>query len=122
MGGLNSFCINPNDNTKFITVGQERQITFWDANKTMADGMINSTPDPRDSDELFYVTAAPDGRHFATGGSQGVLRVWEFATGKCVSEQKGHSSTISCVKFSPDGKQIVTTGTDGLVLVWNMFG
>lgn len=121
MGGINSFCVNAYDPSKFITVGQERQITFWDVNKTSPEGSLSSSPNHHESDELFYITASPDGKYFATGGSLGIVRVWDFSSGACLSEQKGHSGAIACVRFSPDGKQIVSTGTDGLVLVWNVF-
>jgi hypothetical protein len=33
MGGLNGFCIHPADQSKVITVGQERSITYWDMKK-----------------------------------------------------------------------------------------
>lgn len=85
-GGINSFCMNPNDSTKFITVGQERQILFWDANKTAPEGVMATSPHKEESDELFSVAASPDGKHFATGGELGILRVWDFSSGKCLSE------------------------------------
>lgn len=86
MGGINSFCVSPNDMTKFVTVGQERQITYWDSNKISPEGSISSSPNPNESDELFYITASPDGKAVATGGSLGIVRVWDFATGACMSE------------------------------------
>jgi len=86
MGGINSFCVNPNDMSKFITVGQERQITFWDSNKTSPEGSLSSSPNPNESDELFFITASPDGKTFATGGSLGIIRVWDFSSGSCLSQ------------------------------------
>lgn len=121
MGGVNSFCVNPMDSSKFISVGKERQITFWDMTKTAPEGAMNASPNPHESDELDDIVVSPDGKYFATGGSLGIVRVWEFSTGQCVSEQKGHSAPIICVTYSPDGKQIVSTGLDGLTLVWNIF-
>ena len=57
----------------------------------------------------------------ATGGTLGVVRVWDFASQKVVAEAKGHSGSVSCAAFSPDGKQIVSTGTDGMTMIWNLF-
>jgi hypothetical protein len=34
MGGVNDFSIAPSDNNKFLSVGQERKITYWDLRKT----------------------------------------------------------------------------------------
>lgn len=86
MGGINCFARNPLDGSKFITVGQERQITFWDMNKQTPDAIMNSSPQPHESDELFSLAMSPDGKHFVTGGSLGVVRMWDYASGKCVSE------------------------------------
>jgi hypothetical protein len=33
MGGINCFAIAPLDNNKFLSVGQERKITYWDLRK-----------------------------------------------------------------------------------------
>ena len=96
-------------------------ITYWDMAKSQPEYTLNSSPNPAESDELFTINCSPDGKFFVTGGSLGIIRLWELGTGKCVAEQKGHSAVIECAVFSPDGKQIVTTGQDGLVLVWNVF-
>lgn len=121
MGGINSLCINQGDQSKVITVGQERSITYWDMRKAQPEAVLASSPNPNESDELFCIAISNDGRYFVTGGSLGIVRLWEYTTGRCVSEQKGHSHAIACVRFSPDGKQIISTGLDGLVLVWNVF-
>lgn len=118
MGGVNGFA---RTGDKFITVGQERQITYWDLNKSQPEAIMNSSPHQQESDELFCITISPDGKYFATGGSLGIVRVWEYGSGKCLSENKGHSGTVVCIRYAPDGKQIVSTGMDGLVLVWNIF-
>lgn len=85
------------------------------------EAVLPSSPNPNESDELYCISISKDGRFFATGGSLGIVRLWDYSTGKCVSEQKGHSKPIACIRFSPDSKQIVSTGFDGLVLVWNVF-
>jgi len=52
MGGINSFSIAPNDNNKFISVGQERKITYWDLRKANAELIIEASPFKGESDEL----------------------------------------------------------------------
>jgi cilia- and flagella-associated protein 52 len=34
MGGINCFSIKPNDSNKYLSVGQDRKITFWDIRKS----------------------------------------------------------------------------------------
>lgn len=56
MGGINCFSIKPNDNNKYLSVGQDRKITFWDIRKSQAEGSIESSPNPGESDELFAIS------------------------------------------------------------------
>jgi WD40 repeat protein len=121
MGGVNCFSIAPNDNNKFISVGQERKITYWDLRKTQPEVILESSPYKGESDELLSISISNSNKYFVTGGMLGVVRVFEFESGKFVSECRAHSNIITNVKFSPDDKQIVSVGRDGLVAVWNCF-
>ncbi len=121
MGGVNCFSIAPNDNNKFVSVGQERKITYWDLRKSQPEVMLESSPYKGESDELLSISISHNNKFFATGGMLGIVRIYDFTTGQFVTECRAHSSTITCVKFSPDDKQIISTGRDGLVVVWNFF-
>lgn len=121
MGGINCFAIAPLDNNKYISVGQERKITYWDIRKVDAEAILAGSPFKGESDELNAVAISNSNKYFAVGGSLGVVRLYEFATGKFLVECKAHSGAITTINFSPDGKQIVSTGRDGLVAVWNVY-
>ncbi len=121
MGGVNCFSIAPADNNKFISVGQERKITYWDLRKSQADAVLESSPYRGESDEVMSICISQNSKYFVTGGQLGVLRIYDFSNGQFITECRAHSSTITCVKFSPDDKQIISTGRDGLVVVWNFF-
>ena len=58
-----------------------------------------------------------EGERFATGAFDGVLRVWDAATGEKLLELPGHASTIVDIRFSPDGRTIATSSSDGTVKV-----
>jgi len=121
MGGINSFSIAPLDNNKFLSVGQERKITYWDIRKPNPENLLESSPYKGESDELMSIAISSNNRYFATGGALGVVRIYDYTSGAFISECRAHSSSITCVKFSPDDKQLVSTGRDGLVVVWNFF-
>lgn len=96
MGGINGFATHPDDQNKVISVGQERKITYWDLKKSDAESIINSTPNADESDELYTVDISRGGGNlFATGGSLGILRIWDYSEGKCISEQQAHSAQIT---------------------------
>jgi len=121
MGGLNSFAISPLDSNKYLSVGQERRITYWDLRKVNAELVLDSSPFKGESEELNSVAISHSNKYFAVGGALGVLRIYEFSSGTFIHECKAHSSAILCVSFSPDDKQLISTGRDGLVAAWNLY-
>ncbi|MCI0703156.1 MAG: hypothetical protein L0241_18920 [Planctomycetia bacterium] len=65
----------------------------------------------------------PDGKHFASSGRDTVVRIWEAATGKLVSEvgkPRGgqFKDWICAVSWSPDGSWIAAADMAGAVQVW----
>src|SRR5205085_70340 len=67
------------------------------------------------------VSACPDGKHGASSGHDGTVRVWDLATGKCKVVLEGHVKTkgVYCVAYSPDGKRLLSGGGDKMVRLWN---
>ena len=121
MGGINCFAIAPRENNRFLSVGQERKITYWDIRKPQPENLLESSPYKGESDELMAIAVSANNQYFATGGSLGVVRIYDFASGAFLTECRAHSNVITALRFSPDDKQLVSTGRDGLVVVWNFF-
>ena len=55
---------------------------------------------------IHALAFSPDGTRFASAGADGIVRIWDPATGEVRLALEGHSSAIFGVAFSPDGKQI----------------
>ena len=104
MGGVNCFSIAPQDNNKFISVGQERKITYWDLRKSQPEVILESSPYRGESDELISIAVSHNNKYFVTGGQLGIVRIYDFATGAFITECRAHSNTITSVRFSPDDK------------------
>jgi hypothetical protein len=64
----------------------------------------------------------PDARMVASGGLDGVVRLWEVSTGNERLQLTGHQGHVYAVAFSPDGRLIASAGADGTVLVWDATG
>ena len=56
-----------------------------------------------------------------TGGSSGIVRLWNYETSELLGANGGHSSTINAIAFSPDDKQIVSVAEDGSIILWCVF-
>ncbi len=73
----------------------------------------------RHADRVISVAYSPDGKWLASGGYDGVVRVWDADTGKLLRECRGHTSHVWPVAFSPDGKLLASAGRDGTIRLWD---
>jgi len=62
---------------------------------------------------------SPDSKWLASAGSDGVISIWEGATGKEVLHLAGHDGEVGTVAFSPDGRTLFSHGNDGQGYLWN---
>ena len=62
---------------------------------------------------------SPDGAHILSGSSDDTVRVWETATGKCVSTLNGHSNSVRSLAWSPDGRHILSGSDDKTIKLWD---
>src|SRR4051794_35897084 len=60
---------------------------------------------------------SPDGRTLASVCADGVLNVWDAATGKLRGTVK--TGKFDHVEYSPDGKSLATAGTDAVVRLFD---
>ena len=120
MGGINSFDIVPGENL-ILTTGQDRKITYWDLREPNAVRSFETNNNPKRGDECFSIAVSHNGKFFATGGSEEIVRLWDIGTGKVLGEGSGHSGTINTVAFSADDKQFISGGKDGSIFLWNVY-
>jgi serine/threonine protein kinase/sugar lactone lactonase YvrE len=74
------------------------------------------------NEQVERLALSPNGALLAGSSRQGVVRVWELATGRLVHELRGHKETVWFVAFSADGKQLASAGQDGTARVWDVAG
>ena len=116
------------DNHLVVTGNKHLDLTLWDAttgqqvrnfhdegsNKAITRGKSRNDEDDEAEESMTALVVSSDGRLVATGTSQGVLRLWETATGEKKQDFKANEKSPGSVKsigFSPDGRFMVTTST-----------
>jgi RNA polymerase sigma factor (sigma-70 family) len=83
-----------------------------------------ASEDAKDADKLVHVWSvawSPDGKHIASAGFDGAIRIWS-REGELVRVLKGHQRAATSVAWGPDGTQLASAGFDGTVRVWKSDG
>ena len=71
----------------------------------------------------YYVESVcftTDGKHLASGGSNGTIKIWDINSKKCIKTLLGHSSVISSVCFTEDGKYLASGCYDKTIKIWKI--
>ncbi len=74
--------------------------------------------EPKRISEINHFDFSPDGKSLTTAGGDGVLRVWDVATGKEL-RRLDTSAWIYAFAFSPDGKTLASVGDGNTVRLWD---
>ncbi|HEY5312834.1 MAG TPA: hypothetical protein VIK18_09955, partial [Pirellulales bacterium] len=84
-------------------------------------GAISWTIDTRQHrGSLISMAVSPDGKQVATGGLDGVIRIWEAISGKLVRMLEGHDSYVYSLSWSPDGDTLASAGSwDATIRLWD---
>lgn len=98
-----------------IVSGAPGRLVMWDV--TSGREIFRAGPDSL----IFHAVAiSPDGRLFASGGSQGRGRVWKTDRGQIVCTLSGSKATIRDVVFSPDSRLVATASHDKVARIFDV--
>jgi WD40 repeat protein len=70
---------------------------------------------------VHTVVFSPDGQRIATGGLDGVVKLWQ-RNGQLLRSLTGHRDRIWSLAFSPDGSLMASSSADGTIKLWQPYG
>lgn len=95
--------------------GEVRLIPWGEGPNKAAGPKVLATHD----DVFFTVAFRPDGTQLAAGGADGLVRVFDVATGGEKLKINSHADWVTAVGFSPDGNRIATASRDKTAKVFD---
>jgi len=105
------------DGSGLLTGSSDGLIEIWDPKQRFSKLRMD-LPYQQSEDLLWHSTAimsvaiSNDGTLLASGGMDGMVKVWRIDTGKCLREIVAHRAVVSCLAFSNDGTHFLSGSHD----------
>ncbi|MBD2038590.1 WD40 repeat domain-containing protein [Leptolyngbya sp. FACHB-321] len=65
------------------------------------------------------ISVSPNRQYIASGGRDGILRLWDI-NGRLLRSRTGSGSAITSLSFSPDGKSLASASIDATIRIWSV--
>lgn len=105
-----SLVISPDG--KYLAAVDGKMMKIWNMQKRQVVAQLEG-----DSSWIGAIAFSPDNQFFASGGSEGIIKLWSLSNWEVFGEIKDVSS-VSDLAFSPNSKTIVSAGND--VSLWSV--
>jgi WD40 repeat protein len=107
------------DFSQIVTVGTDRRISYWEIFDGETLRVMEGVPE---GFELSTISISKSGSHFVVGGSDTLVKLYDYELGELVGIGRGHSTGITASVISPNQEFIVTGGSDGSLFFWQLSG
>jgi WD40 repeat protein len=67
---------------------------------------------------VISVVFSPDGQSLASGSWDGMINIWDVATGQVKTTLSGHEDYVHSVAFSSDGQTLASASEDDTIAIW----
>lgn len=75
----------------------------------------------RHAGSAWWAALSKNGRLAASGGQDGLVKLWDVASGICLAQLAGHGKKwVNQVAFSSDGRWLASAGSDERINIWNV--
>ncbi|RYP43315.1 hypothetical protein DL768_009981 [Monosporascus sp. mg162] len=84
---------------------------------TKLDALLQTLEDH--SKSVLSIAWSHDASRLASGSADNTVKIWDPATGKCVSTLNGHNSWVHSVAWSHDASRLASGSADDTVKIWD---
>ncbi|KAK5077921.1 hypothetical protein LTR64_003676 [Lithohypha guttulata] len=110
----------PETNSNWVASGGlDSRICLWDLAGKGQKLEINVKKDANVVKGSIYALKAK-GNVIASGGPEGVVRLWDINSGKTVTKLVGHTDNIRDILISENGDAVLTASSDQTIKVWSI--
>jgi WD40 repeat protein len=110
--GLQCIALSANGTT-LATASADNRVILWEFSERRARRTLESPA-------VGVVAFSGDGRLIASGGDDGLIRVWDVGSGERQALFRGHSGFISGLAFTPDSSKLISGGADRTIRTWEL--
>jgi WD40 repeat protein len=71
------------------------------------------------SAQVNAVAFSPDGKILASGGDDGIVKLWDLASGREFPALVGHTGRVETIAYSSDGRLVASGSWDKTVRLWD---
>ncbi|MCC7209402.1 MAG: WD40 repeat domain-containing protein [Anaerolineae bacterium] len=102
-----------------LAIGASRGVWLveWQAGNPAIGAYLEDSP--RETGGVSALAWSPDGARLAGARFDGVIRVWDAASGAKAATLRGHIGAVNGVAWSGDGRFIASAGDDLMVRAWD---
>jgi WD40 repeat protein len=97
-----------------VSGSSDKTFRIWDLNTRKMLTCVNV------SDNTRALAISPDGKRLAIGHFDGVVTLWDVASGKRLRTLKGHTAVVTDLMFSPVGRFLGSSSQDGTIRIWDL--
>lgn len=114
-------CLDFDPSGKLLATGggqpsRDGELLIWN----LTTGNVEKRIEKPHADTVLCLAFSPDGQRLATGSADGLVKVWDVASGKLLQTFEGHTHHVTAIDWRVDQREISSAASDAIIKVWNL--